>query len=150
MVSYVRDVTNTAPTRRVAGHWPGGRAVLFGGLMAIAVIIGLLNHCTLNVQTHFHDETVVGPAVVHQADAGTAHGIQQHHPDADQTGHPVSTAVALCAMALVAFVITLGLPSRLARFSRPAQPRWRISDVAPPQLLWLRRPSLLTLCISRT
>ena len=141
---YRRTVATATATR---GGIRGGacrRAVVLGSLLAFALIVGLLTVCTLNAWGHSHDAPVAAPAA-HHADAGLAAPapLGSEGPE-----HAPGSAAALCAMALLTFVVALGLPradaSRVElRTRRAAVTVSRLVRPAPP-------PSLLVLCISRT
>ena len=142
---YRRTVATATATR---GGIRGGacrRAVVLGSLLAFALIVGLLTVCTLNARGHLHDAPVAAAAASHHADGDPATsppldaGIPTLAPEA---------AVALCAMALLTFVVALGLPRVGAA---RVMPRGRRATITVPR--WVRPgppPSLLVLCISRT
>ncbi|GAB3812605.1 hypothetical protein GCM10028820_05860 [Tessaracoccus terricola] len=133
--------------RAGSGRRAGLRPLLLGGLLAIAVTIGLLTMCTLNATAGSHEPSPAGATAVHHGadDVGGQHTASPVVVDGHHPGHAMAMA---CVMALLAFIIVLALPRGSGR---RATARF-VADPLPHQRAIARRtpPSPLVLCISRT
>lgn len=128
------------------GRRAGLRPPLLGGLLAIAIVMGLLTMCTSNAASASHGATTTHAVAQHDGHvAGAQHAADPVVADSIRPDHAMAMA---CVMALLAFVVLLSLPRgfrhRLAGRIRSG-PRLALGAIAERT-----RPSLLVLCISRT